>query len=83
MFWTDEGGYGVRPKVGRANMDGTESIVLVNNIDHPEAITIDVETKVYYSLTLLLKVPYLLPTIYLFVSCNASFRHIIIVKVLE
>ncbi|GBP08672.1 Low-density lipoprotein receptor-related protein 2 [Eumeta japonica] len=48
LFWTDEGGYGVPPKIGRANMDGSNSVVLVDSIDRPEAITIDIDKKIVY-----------------------------------
>ncbi|XP_063382257.1 low-density lipoprotein receptor-related protein 2 isoform X1 [Cydia fagiglandana] len=48
IFWSDEGGYGVPAKIGRANMDGTNPIVLVDAIERPEAITIDIEKKVIY-----------------------------------
>ena len=38
------------PKIGKANMDGTMSTVLVKNNDVPVAITIDLDTKkIYYS----------------------------------
>lgn len=50
MYWSDEGGFGVPAKIGRANMDGTNPIILVDITSRPEAITIDVEKKiVYYS----------------------------------
>lgn len=49
MYWADEGGFGVPPKIGKANMDGTSSTVLVSD-EVPVAITIDLETKtIYYS----------------------------------
>ncbi|XP_037869964.1 low-density lipoprotein receptor-related protein 2 isoform X2 [Bombyx mori] len=48
MYWSDEGGYGVPPKIGKANMDGTNSIILVDTIERPEAITIDIERKIVY-----------------------------------
>ena len=50
MFWLDDGGIGVPAKVGRANMDGTESIILhmFSSLEKPEAITIDVDAKTLY-----------------------------------
>ncbi|KAJ0178036.1 hypothetical protein K1T71_005859 [Dendrolimus kikuchii] len=48
MYWSDEGGYGVPAKIGKANMDGTNSIILADTIERPEAITIDVERKIVY-----------------------------------
>lgn len=50
MYWADEGGFGVPPKIGKANMNGSSSIVLVKNGDVPQAITIDLYSKkIYYS----------------------------------
>lgn len=50
LYWIDEGGSGVSTKVGRVNMDGTNPMVLVEDIDSPESITVDIEKKlVYYS----------------------------------
>ncbi|XP_026327983.1 low-density lipoprotein receptor-related protein 2 isoform X3 [Hyposmocoma kahamanoa] len=48
IYWSDEGGYGVPAKIGKANMDGSNAIILVDNIERPEGITIDVEKKVIY-----------------------------------
>ncbi|XP_059057986.1 low-density lipoprotein receptor-related protein 2 [Achroia grisella] len=48
MYWTDEGGYGVPVKVGKANMDGTNPVILVDSFERPEAITIDIEKKIVY-----------------------------------
>ncbi|XP_060535234.1 low-density lipoprotein receptor-related protein 2 [Cylas formicarius] len=48
LFWTDEGGYGVPQKVGKVNMDGSGAVVLVDDVDRPEAIAVDVETKTVY-----------------------------------
>lgn len=49
MYWADEGGFGVPPKIGKANMDGTNpTILLNNNAEVPTAITIDLETKIIY-----------------------------------
>lgn len=50
LFWTDEGGFGVPTKVGRVNMDGTNPLVLVDNVDNIDGLTIDVDKKdVYFS----------------------------------
>ncbi|XP_065212523.1 low-density lipoprotein receptor-related protein 2 isoform X2 [Planococcus citri] len=50
LYWADEGGFGVPPKIGKANMDGSLPIILVNNGDVPLAIAIDLDTKkIYYS----------------------------------
>lgn len=48
LYWTDEGGYGVPEKVGKMNMDGTNPIVLLDNLDRPDAIFVDIETKMLY-----------------------------------
>lgn len=49
VFWADEGGYGVPAKIGKVNMDGTNSVILIE-VENPEAITVDIEKKfVYYS----------------------------------
>jgi low density lipoprotein-related protein 2 len=44
----DEGGYGVPSKVGKVNMNGSNPIILLDDIERPEAITIDVSTKLLY-----------------------------------
>jgi low density lipoprotein-related protein 2 len=44
----DEGGYGVPSKVGKVNMNGSNPIILVDDIERPEAITIDLNTKLLY-----------------------------------
>ena len=50
IFWIDEGGFGVPAKVGKVNMDGSMSTVLVDDVENPEAITIDVDKKdIYFS----------------------------------
>lgn len=51
LYWIDEGGFGVPSKVAKVNMDGTNSEILVSEkLDHPEAITIDIDKKqLYYS----------------------------------
>ncbi|KAJ8924543.1 hypothetical protein NQ315_000691, partial [Exocentrus adspersus] len=50
LYWTDEGGYGVPEKIGKVNMDGSNPIVLVDDIERPDAITIDIDSKtLYYS----------------------------------
>ncbi|XP_066250185.1 low-density lipoprotein receptor-related protein 2 [Euwallacea similis] len=48
LYWTDAGGNGVPQKIGKVNMDGTNPAILVENVDWPEAITIDIETKTIY-----------------------------------
>lgn len=48
LFWTDEGGYGVPAKVARVNMDGSQPIILAEDVDKPEAITIDLESNLVY-----------------------------------
>lgn len=48
MYWSDEGGFGVPAKIGKANMDGTNPIILVDAIERPEAVTIDIERKIIY-----------------------------------
>lgn len=48
LYWIDEGGFGVPSKVGKVNMDGTNSIVLIKDVERPETITIDLETKMLY-----------------------------------
>lgn len=50
IYWIDDGGFGVPTKIGKVNMDGTDSIILVEDLDSPESLTIDIEKKnVYYS----------------------------------
>ncbi|XP_015126789.1 low-density lipoprotein receptor-related protein 2 [Diachasma alloeum] len=50
VFWIDEGGYGVPEKIGRINMDGTNSLILINDTYKLEAITIDIPSKrIYFS----------------------------------
>ncbi|XP_066588132.1 low-density lipoprotein receptor-related protein 2 isoform X2 [Prorops nasuta] len=50
VFWVDEGGFGVPVKVGRVDMDGTNPLILVEDIERLEAITIDIPSKmIYYS----------------------------------
>lgn len=48
LFWTDEGGYGVPAKIGRVNMDGSNAIVLHEDVDNPESITVDIDRKIVY-----------------------------------
>ncbi|KAJ8943773.1 hypothetical protein NQ318_011985, partial [Aromia moschata] len=48
LYWTDEGGYGVPQKIGKVNMDGSNPIILVEDIERPEAITIDIDSKTLY-----------------------------------
>lgn len=50
MYWLDDGGAGVPSKVARANLDGSNPLILVENVDRPESIAIDMDRKiVYYS----------------------------------
>lgn len=50
LYWADQGGFGVPPKIGKINMDGSNSIVLINDEYTPESIAIDLEQKnIYYS----------------------------------
>lgn len=52
LYWTDDGGYGVPPKIGKVNMDGTSPVVLLNDLERPDAITIDLTAEpkmLYYS----------------------------------
>ncbi|KAJ8966732.1 hypothetical protein NQ317_010604 [Molorchus minor] len=44
LYWTDEGGFGVRQKIAKVNMDGSNPVVLADDIERPDAITIDIET---------------------------------------
>jgi low density lipoprotein-related protein 2 len=44
----DEGGYGVPSKVGKVNMNGSNPVILHDDIERPEAITIDLNTKLLY-----------------------------------
>ncbi|KAK0162271.1 hypothetical protein PV327_008621 [Microctonus hyperodae] len=48
VFWIDEGGFGVPEKIGRVNMDGTDSRILNDKIHNLEAIAIDIPTKMLY-----------------------------------
>jgi len=48
VFWVDEGGFGVPQKIGRVNMDGTNPLILAENMERPEAITIDIPNKILY-----------------------------------
>lgn len=52
IFWLDDGGFGVSKKVARANMDGTNSIILHDrfNDDDLESLAIDlVNQRLYFS----------------------------------
>ncbi|RWS26517.1 low-density lipoprotein receptor-related protein 2-like protein, partial [Leptotrombidium deliense] len=49
LYWLDDGGVGVPRKVAKANMDGTNSSVLVkDNIHSLETLTIDISNKRLY-----------------------------------
>lgn len=46
----DEGGFGVPPKLGKVNMDGSMPSILVKISEQPVALTIDlINKKLYYS----------------------------------
>lgn len=52
VYWTDDGGFGVPPKIGKVNMDGTNPIVLLNDMERPDAITLGIvgdSKTIYYS----------------------------------
>lgn len=48
LYWVDEGGFGVPPKIGKVNMDGSKPVILLTDIQRPEAITIDLKEKMLY-----------------------------------
>lgn len=48
MYWIDDGGSGVPSKVARANLDGSNPIILVEDVDRPESIVVDIDKKVVY-----------------------------------
>lgn len=48
LYWTDEGGHGVPQKIAKVNMDGSNPIILVDNIERPDALTIDIDNKLLY-----------------------------------
>ncbi|XP_056632979.1 low-density lipoprotein receptor-related protein 2 isoform X2 [Diorhabda sublineata] len=52
LYWTDEGGYGVPQKIAKANMDGTNPVILLDKLDKPDALVIDLDTKTLYYSTL-------------------------------
>lgn len=54
LFWTDDGGYGVPSKIGKVNMDGSSPVVLLNDMERPDALTIDLtsDPKMLYFSTL-------------------------------
>ena len=51
LYWLDLGSGKVPPKIGKANMDGSDpSILLSDNLSHLEFLTIDPDTeKIYFS----------------------------------
>lgn len=54
MYWLDDGGYGVSKKLARANMDGTNSVIIYDKFqdDNLESLAIDIlGKKLYYSLS--------------------------------
>lgn len=53
LYWVDGGGNGVPQKVAKVNMDGSNPVNLVyNDIDKPEAIAIDLDSKTIYFSTI-------------------------------
>ncbi|XP_013773508.1 low-density lipoprotein receptor-related protein 2-like isoform X2 [Limulus polyphemus] len=49
LFWLDEGGVGVPPKLGRVDMDGKNSTVLVKErLHHLEVLSVDLVNKRLY-----------------------------------
>lgn len=48
LYWTDEGGLGVPQKIGKVNMDGSNAMILVEDVEKPDAITIDIDSKTLY-----------------------------------
>ena len=49
LYWLDQGGAGVPAKIGVANMDGTQSkILLKDNLTQPEFLTLDPDTEMLY-----------------------------------
>ncbi|CAH0730104.1 unnamed protein product, partial [Brenthis ino] len=48
IYWSDDGGYGVPAKIGKVNMDGSNPVILVDTIERPEAITVDIDKKIVY-----------------------------------
>ncbi|CAB3367800.1 Hypothetical predicted protein [Cloeon dipterum] len=48
LFWVDEGGSGVPAKIARVNMDGSNPMILVDDVERPQAITIDLDKKLVY-----------------------------------
>lgn len=48
LYWLDEGGTGVIAKLAKANMDGTESEILLRDLVKPTALTIDLDRRMLY-----------------------------------
>lgn len=48
VYWTDNGGAGVPEKIGKVNMDGSNPLVLIDDVDRLDALTIDIEKKKLY-----------------------------------
>ncbi|KAL7294867.1 hypothetical protein TKK_0011791 [Trichogramma kaykai] len=48
VFWVDEGGFGVPIKIGRVNMDGSNPLILVDQEQWLESLTIDIPNKMLY-----------------------------------
>ena len=51
LYWLDQGGHKVPAKIGKANMDGSNPVILLQgNLSVPEFLTIDPDTeKIYFS----------------------------------
>ena len=51
LYWLDQGGHKVPAKIGKANMDGSNPMILLQgNLSVPEFLTIDPDTeKIYFS----------------------------------
>ena len=49
LFWLDRGGRGVPTKIGKVNMDGTESKILIqDDLEMPDFMTIDIQKEILY-----------------------------------
>ena len=49
LYWLDEGGPGVPRKVAAANLDGSESEILVkDDLTHLDFLSLDVNTQTLY-----------------------------------
>ena len=49
LFWLDRGGRGVPTKIGKVNMDGSDSTIIIqDDLEMPEFLTIDIQKEVLY-----------------------------------